>query len=149
MPYTKRRVVERAFEELAIAGYSFDLNPEEMQSGLERLDSMMAEWASRTIHVGYNFGPDPDASDLDDDTGVPLIAISAMRQHLAISIAASKGKVLSQSTKQQAKQAMDALLVSVAHDQIRAQSSMSLPAGAGNRRFRRTYIPSSSDDTSY
>lgn len=137
MGWTKRQIIEDAYGELAIAGYVFEKSPEEMQAALRRLDTMMAEWAARDINVGYAFGLTPDDTDLDQDSGVPLIAVGAMRQKLAIAIAASKGKGLAPSTHRTAKSAFDALLSAVATQQVRQQQlPNTLPRGAGNKPFR-------------
>jgi hypothetical protein len=42
--YTKRQFVTSAFEEIGLADYVFDLQPEQLEGALRRLDSMMAEW---------------------------------------------------------------------------------------------------------
>ena len=44
MGWTKRQFVAQAFEEIGLASYVFDLTPEQLQSALRRLDTMMAAW---------------------------------------------------------------------------------------------------------
>ena len=43
--WTKTLLIEEAFGELALAGYVYDLRPEEMQAAGRRLETMMATWA--------------------------------------------------------------------------------------------------------
>mgnify|MGYP003525752305 CR=1 FL=1 len=56
MGWTKRQFVTQAFEEIGLAAYVFDLTPEQLQSALRRLDSMMASWNAKGIRLGYQIG---------------------------------------------------------------------------------------------
>ena len=38
MSYSKRQIVEQAFEELGLATYVFDMTPDQFDSALKRLD---------------------------------------------------------------------------------------------------------------
>ena len=42
MGYSKRQFVEAAFEEVGLAAYAFDIQPQQLESALRRLDAMMA-----------------------------------------------------------------------------------------------------------
>ena len=53
MSWTKRQFVEQALEELGLASYEFDLQPEQMNSALIKLDAMIAAWASRGLKLNY------------------------------------------------------------------------------------------------
>jgi hypothetical protein len=64
MSWTKRQLIEQAFAELALAGYDFDLSPEEMQGALVRLDSMIATWTSRGVRLSYAMPANPSDSDI-------------------------------------------------------------------------------------
>jgi len=68
--WTKREIVTNAFEEVGLASYAFDLQPEQLQAGLRRLDNMMATWNSRGLRIGYPLTNSPAGSDLDDDANV-------------------------------------------------------------------------------
>jgi len=134
MATTKRKLVLGAYEEMGLANYVFDLTPEELQSGLYRLDEMMAEWDGIGITLGYSFPANPDDSDLDDEAGIPDTAISAVRTNLAVLLAPSKGKTLPVDTKVAAKRGYDRLLTASA--QIpQMQYPNNLPLGAGNKRL--------------
>lgn len=136
MGWTKRQIVEKAFSTLALAGYVFDLDPEELDDALTSLDTMMASWSALDITCGYAFGTSPDDTDLDQDSGLPLVAVKAVYLALAIDVAATKGKQLRPSTIFGARQAKDALLAWVARQQLRPQQYRSgLPAGAGNKAW--------------
>lgn len=134
MSWTKRQLVSEAFAELALAGYVFDIAPEEEQAALRRLDTLMATWSGQGVQVGYAIGLTPQSSNIDDDSGLPLVAVEAVYMALAVRIAAGKGKVLAPSTKQNAKQAYDTLVSWLASSQVQRQQMRSgTPKGAGSR----------------
>lgn len=132
MGWTKRQFVTQAFEEIGLAAYVFDLNPEQLQSGLRRLDSMMATWNTKGIRLGYPLPASPQDSDLDEQTNVPDSSNEAIYLNLALRIAPSFGKTPSVDTKATAKAAYDNLL-SVAAMPVEMQLPGTLPVGAGNK----------------
>lgn len=132
MGWTKRQFVTQAFEEIGLATYVFDLSPEQLQSGLRRLDSMMATWNTKGIRLGYPLPSSPQFSDLDAESEVPDSANEAIYLNLAIRIAPSFGKTPSVDTKATAKAAYDNLL-SVAAMPVEMQLPGTLPVGAGNK----------------
>jgi hypothetical protein len=132
MGWTKRQFVTQAFEEIGLAAYVFDLNPEQLQSGLRRLDSMMATWNAKGIRLGYPLPSNPQDSDLDEQTNVPDSSNEAIYLNLALRIAPSFGKTPSVDTKATAKAAYDNLL-SIAAMPMERQLPGTLPVGAGNK----------------
>lgn len=146
MSWTKRQFVNQAFEEIGLASYVFDLQPEQLQSALRRMDAMMAAWNAKGIRVGYPIPTSPENSDLDDETGVPDAANEAIYTNLAIRIAPSFGKAVSQEAKVSARAAYDVLLMRAAVPP-EMQLPGSLPAGAGNKpwRYDDEYIKDPSD----
>lgn len=142
MGWTKRQLIEQAFDELALASYSFDLSPEEMQSALKRMDGMVAVWSAAGVSLPYAFVGNPDEASLDTDSGLPLIANEAVYLGLAVRTAASKGKVLSPSTKAAARGAYEALVSYVAREQAQEQQLASgTPRGAGRKPWRNVTQP--------
>lgn len=145
MGWTKRQIIEDAYGELALAGYVFDIQPEEMQAALRKLDTMMGTWSAQGVRLPYAFGATPDSSDLDQDSGLPLLAVGAVHLALAVQIAASKGKALAASTKSNAKQAYDALVSYLADAELGEQQlPNTLPLGAGTKPWRtinRPFMP--------
>jgi hypothetical protein len=136
MGWSKRDLVNEAYAELALAGYDFDLSPEEMQFGLRRLDTMMAS-VFADLPLGYAFGTSPSDTDLDQDSGLALFAVEAVYLALAIRIAAGKGKVLATPTKGNAKAAFDALVSRLASEQVQEQQLRTgTPRGAGAKPWR-------------
>lgn len=123
---TKRDLILAAAEDFGV-GNAFDLSPEDLASGLKRLDNLAAEWDGKTIRVGYNFG-----GGLDDSAGIPDTANSAFTANLAVRWAPSMGKMVSPDTKVTAREGFNALYASMQR-QPQAPRPSHLPVGAGNR----------------
>lgn len=132
MGWTKRQFVTQAFEEIGLAAYVFDLTPEQLESALRRLDTMLATWNAKGIRLGYPLPSSPHDSSLDEQTGVPDSANEAIYVNLAIRLAPSFGKTPSVDTKATAKATYDGLL-SLAAMPMEMQMPSSLPVGAGNK----------------
>lgn len=137
MKATKRYFVEGAYTELAIAGYTFDLDNGELQTALDFLDEMVAMWAGVALDVtGWLFPAAVGDSSLEDVVYIADTSRGAIRLNLAIRIAASKGKTLPNSTVALAKQGYDFLVLK--RNKIPNMRFSSLvPLGTGNRRWVR------------
>lgn len=135
MGWTKRQLVAEGLGEVGLASFEFDTTPDEQQMVLRRLDTMMATWEARGVRVGYRFPASPDASNLDDDSGLPDSAVETAYLNLAIRIAPSFGKVVSGETKKNARDGWDLLLVAAAQP-IEQQLPSTLPRGAGQKPWR-------------
>lgn len=124
---TKRALIAEAFEELGLAGYIFDATPEELQSALKRMDRIAAQWLAQTIDIGYIA-----ANGLDAESGVTSGNENCLALHLAVAMAPSFGKAVSQDTKNAASAAWNAMYVSLGR---RPQVVMpaSMPYGTGNK----------------
>ena len=136
MAYTKRDIVEQAFEEIGLASYVFDMQPQQLDSALRRLDAMMATWNAKGIRLGYPLPSSPADSDLDQDTGVPDNAIEAMILNLAVRVAPGFGKTVSPDTKGNAKRAYNELLANSAMPLEMQLGNETIPSGAGNKGWR-------------
>lgn len=135
MGWTKRQFVEQAYDQIGLAGYVFDLQPQQLQSALYKLDAMMATWNGKGIRLGYPLPSSPQDSDLDEETLVPDSAVEAIYANLAIRIAPSLGKAVAIEVKTSAKAAYDVLLQR-ATAPIEMQLPREMPAGAGNKPWR-------------
>lgn len=131
MAWSKRLLVSMAFDDLALAGYVFDLTPEEMQAAVLRMDAMMALWGIKGVRIGYNATLNPDSADLDQDSGIPDWANEAVYKGLATRTATSFGKAIAPSLAVAAKQAYDAMAGFIAANPPQMQLRGNLPAGAG------------------
>ena len=136
MSYTKRETVEHAFEEIGLASYVFDLQPQQLESALRRLDMMMATWNSRGIRLGYPLPSSPNCSDLDEEVGVPDSAFEAMYLNLAIRISGGFGKTISPDTRTAAKLAYKELMANSALPIEMQIGNDTIPSGAGNKGWR-------------
>lgn len=135
MSWTKRQLVMQAFEEIGYASYAFDLQPEQLQAGLRRLEAMMGTWNGRGIRLGYPLSSNPDTAELDTNSNVPDSANEAIYTNLAIRIAPIVGKTASVETNRSARGAYMELLSRSAMPQEQ-QFPSTLPAGAGNKPWR-------------
>jgi len=133
--YTKRQFVTGAFEEIGMADYVFDLQPEQLEGALRRLDSMMMEWNAQGIRLGYPIASSPQDSDLDTETNTPDSAWEAVITNLAIRIAPGYGKTVSPDTKMLAKNAYNILLQRATFP-LEKQLPETMPIGQGNKPWR-------------
>jgi hypothetical protein len=135
MGYSKRQFISAAFDEIGLASYAFDLQPEQFEAALKRLDAMMADWNGKGIRLGYPLPSSPQYSDLDAQSEVPDSAFESIICNLAIRIAPSYGKQVMPQTQIAAKSAYQTLL-SRATMPLEMQLPGSMPSGAGNKPWR-------------
>lgn len=106
--WTKRALLEQAYLEIGKAAYDFDLQPEELQSGLRALDAMVATWANKGVIIGWAGGD--GFGDLDVLSNVPEWAMEAIYLNLAMRLAPSFGKTVSPDTRSGAMQGFHIVL---------------------------------------
>lgn len=135
MAITKRQLVDEAFEELAIGG-AFNVAPEEKLRALRRLESMVAQWESKGIVLGYALPASPGDSNLDDDSGVADRHVLALQMNLALALAPSFGKAVTLETKLAARDAYADLLREATTPQSQNALRAGVPLGAGNKAWR-------------
>jgi hypothetical protein len=111
--WTKRALIVKAFEELTL-GEAFDLAPAELQSALHLLDTMMAEWLSCGVSIGYTV-PDGPTSNLDDDSGIATKHARRVWLSLAVILGAQFGKPVAKITIKGARRGYEELLISAAY----------------------------------
>ncbi len=129
---TKGYFVVAAMVETGLASSAADIQPDDLQNGVNRLDSMMAEWDASGIHVGYPLAT-PTSTSPATETSVYPYAVEAIALNLAIRLAPSFGRQVMPDTKANAKAAKDTVIL-----RMTSPPSMHLPntmpAGAGNRQ---------------
>lgn len=140
MGWTKRQFLEAAFTEIGLSDYVFNLQPQELESALRRLDTMVAEWGARGIRIGYPIPLSPGQSDLDEQTGVPDAANEAIITNLACRIAPSYGKQVLPGTMVNARSSWNTLYGKTT-SVPQMQYPGSTPAGAGNKQWNQFYSP--------
>lgn len=126
LPATKREIITMAYEDLALAGYEFDLTAEEYASAHRRMQFMVAGWAQRGAGVRLSDGG------LDDMSGIPVGLVEGVAANLAMRIASSKGKTVAPDTRAVAGAARDQIFATAAMPTADTQSGF-MPRGAGNR----------------
>ena len=143
MGWTKRQYAEDALMELGIASYVFDLQADQIEAAVRRLDTMMAEWNGRGIRLGYPLPGSPADTDISAEAGTPDSAHDAIVTNLAIRLAPSYGKQVSVETKTTARHGFNTLLARAA---IPPQMQLpgTFPAGAGNKGT--TFTPEPNDN---
>lgn len=135
MGYSKRQFISAALEEIGLASYVFDLQPEQIDTARRRLDAMMADWNAKGIRLGYPIPSSPQDGDLDEETNVPDSAYEAIICSLGIRLAPSYGKQVMAETKVVAKQGYDILLQRATFP-LEKQLPNTMPSGAGNKPWR-------------
>jgi hypothetical protein len=135
MGYSKRQFVNAALEEIGLASYVFDVQPEQLEFAMRRLDAMMADWNGKGIRLGYPLPGSPQDSSLDEQTLVPDSAFEAIICNLGIRLAPSYGRQVMMETKATAKQAYDILLQRATFP-LEQQLPAQMPSGAGNKPWR-------------
>jgi hypothetical protein len=137
--WTKKQIIEQAFEEIGLASYVFDLTADQLQSALRRLDLMVASWQARNIQIGYPLPVSPNNSNIDEEIQTSLNNNEALVLNLAVRLAPSYGKSLSPDTKANAKLLYDQLLIEAAAP-YEQQFVRTLPLGAGYKRTDQVFV---------
>lgn len=142
MSWTKRQLVNQAFDIIGMSSYAYDLQPEQLQSAMRQLDAMMATWYNRGVQLGYPIPTSPEDADLDTESNVPDRANEAIYTNLAIRIAPNYGKQVMRELKQAAFYAYQGVL-SIASLPNEMQYPETLPKGSGNKpyRWREEFFP--------
>ena len=98
--WTKRQIINKAFAEIGLASYAFDISPDELQDALCVLDAMMAEWTVKGVVFDpvYPNPVDIGGGDIDAETNAPPQANAAMYKNLGIQLAPGFGKTPSNQT---------------------------------------------------
>lgn len=138
MSYTKRDIVTAALAEIGLSSYAFDLSTDQLNQALIRLDAMIAEWNARGVKLGYPIPASVGGSSLSDDSGIPDSAWTAVITNLALQIAPSYGKNVSNQTLTTARQSWNTLLA-LAATPIEMNLGM-IPLGAGNKGTGGTFV---------
>jgi hypothetical protein len=143
MAWTLQQLVDEAYAELALAGYVFDLSPDEQQRGARRLMSMMATWEAKGVRTGFAFPANAADIDLDAPSGLSESAAETVYLNLAVRLSAGLGKQLSPSTMAAAREGYEALLLACAMPP-QQQLPNTMPRGAGNKpwgNLNRPFMP--------
>lgn len=130
--WTKQALVLAARRELGLGGVFDQNDADELSDDLQRLDAMVAAWASKGIRLSYALPSSPGASNINAGSGIADAAAEAVYLNLALRIAPGYGKAITPETRTAARNAYDALLIDAAMPQ-QQQLRGGMPAGAGNK----------------
>lgn len=131
-PPTKGDILQMAREACATAGYDFEATPEEDQSQLRQLDAMMAEWEDNEgIVLGFNYAGNGYGA-INEDSGIPRGALSAVASSLAMRLAPTMGKSMAAEAKAALGRSMGTLRAKYCAIPP-MQMGRNTPRGAGNR----------------
>lgn len=133
---TKGAIVTQAFVECGLAGYEFNVTPDEQAEALTRLDSMMAQWRGpgTELQIPYNAPAVIGDSDLSDESGIPDFAFNGVAVSLALRICPQMGKTMSAESRVAYAQSMNAIRAACTVTPER-RLQRTTPRGAGNKPF--------------
>lgn len=123
---TMREVVEDAMEDITVKKAEVALTSDELQSGIRRLNDMLAQWDQLGIVIGYN-----PVTNGDDNLELEPAAIAAAKSNLAIKLAPSYSKPITSALAENARQSLDMLRNMNAYIGPVAYPD-TLPIGSGN-----------------
>lgn len=135
--WSKRDVITQAFSEIGKGASDFDLQPEDLQTGLRKLDAMMAAWGGALgVRIGFSGGD--GKGELGEDTKVPDWSYEALYLNLALRLCPDYGKTPSPITVTDAKAALDAVRGRTVQPATRRISGY---AGAGSSAWGARSLP--------
>ena len=97
---TKSDIIGMAFEDCRLAGYDFDRTPEESQSTLRLLETMMKSWPWNVLGY-FHSASEADKSNIPDDAAEGVVKALALR------VMGNKGKAIPESFRPVATQAIN------------------------------------------
>jgi len=134
---TKAEIINQAFEEIRISGITVTQGPSGNVIGLNRLESMMAQYfEGNNLDVGYVFG-----SDINADTGVTLAHQDMMVSNLASRIVTSYGKDIPVELGRRTRGTLNTSVGITARNRTNPiESSRRMPRGSGNTLREPTWV---------
>lgn len=128
----KKAILDMAFEQAGLAGYTFDQTPEERASWLRNLDALMAAWDTEGIRLGYNFPTVFGEGDENDASGIPDYAVRTTASALAQAGVPGIGKTMSAEARANFAHGMAQLRAATATIPERSLPRMT-PRGSGQK----------------
>ncbi|MEM5405808.1 packaged DNA stabilization gp4 family protein [Paraburkholderia unamae] len=111
----------------------FDLQPEEIQTGVRRLERYMMMLDGRGIRLSYNAAASASAATANDAIGIPQWAEDCIIPLFALRLAPTIGKQVHPDTRLAARRGLNALLTGT-YTIPTMQMPRHMPIGSGNRR---------------
>lgn len=136
MSWSKKDIINQAYEFIGLAAYVFDLESEQYESARRKMDAMVATWETKGVRISYPM-TNSDNTDLDNPTDIPDKAFEALYMNLALRLAPGLGKSIGADLKSDAIRAYKNLINSTTHYTVEP-SRAGLPLGAGHKGKQRT-----------
>jgi hypothetical protein len=121
-------IVLAAYEELRISGLTSKASPEEITTGVRRLDNMMLGWKNKNLCPSYVRSASYSDIDPNQDSGLNDVDMFAVVANLAKNLCAVFGKMCHQQTIIDAKEGYDNLFSAVVPER---ESDPYMPTGSG------------------
>lgn len=128
----KKTILDMAFEQASLSGYTFDATPEERASWLRNLDALMSAWETEGIRLNYNFPAVFGEGDENDASGIPDYAVRTAASALAQAGVPGIGKTMSAEAKANFAHGMAQLRAATATIPDRPLPRMT-PRGSGQK----------------
>lgn len=136
---TKRMLIEQMFAECGVNDWELDIQPDETDAALRRLDALMWELMGRGIDIGYNFPVGIGQGDIADELGCPDQAFYGLATLGAERLCPTMGKTQSKESRIALNAAMKAVRSAAVTLAPNAQLARGTPLGAGNRAWPARY----------
>ncbi len=134
MGWSKRQLVEKAYEKIGLASFVYDLSAEQLQSGMAEMDAMIGLWYVEGIRLGNRMSLTPQGGNLDDDSLISPMYSKVVYENLALSLAQNIGREISATLLSSARKGYLTLLARFSQPPIK-QLPGTVPAGQGNQRW--------------
>lgn len=131
---TKRQIIEMAYSAAGLAGFVYDLQPEQLESSRRMLDAMMAQWNAQGIRLGWPIPSSPIDGDVDEETNLPDSALAAVYLSLGPLVANMHGKQMTPNYIGMMRSAKDSMMTQAVKPVAR-QMPGGYPLGAGYKTF--------------
>lgn len=138
MGWTKRELIEQAYNLIGMGSNAYTMTPEDYLSGCILMDSLVASWEPK-FSMGYPMADSPRQLNLDAEIKGPPSAPSAIFTNLAILLAPTIGKSVGVEIIRNAESTFEALLASLVTLEPRSIYD-GLPSGEGNKPWRRRCV---------
>lgn len=123
---TALSTIEDAFAEIRVKKAGVDLQTDEISTAIRKLNGLMTEWDVLGIHLGFR-----KVASSSDETGIPDWAENATVTTLAMRLAATFGKLVSQELNLAQNTSFLSMLNRVV-EPVRVHYPGTLPIGSGN-----------------
>lgn len=139
MSWTKRDIINQAYEEIGMGGLVYDMDPQNLETALVRLDAIVSRWMEKGVDIPYPTPENPEESDIDDETMIASDEAEALYLALAVRVAPTVGKTVSIETATAAKAAYDTVLGKYMRPKGFKDQNIrdtGLPPGSGHKPWR-------------